>query len=83
MVQIDIDSFVKVRAMPEWLYKVLPDRNIIDRRMIKSVMIHARKKKLELDYANININSKKNKTTYITSYQDTANNYYKCKLIRL
>ena len=51
--------------------------------MIKSVMIHARKKKLELDYANININSKKNKTTYIISYQDTANNYYKCKLIRL
>ena len=83
MVQISIDPFVNGRAMTELLHKVLSDRKIIDRHMINSVRIRARKKRLELDYANIDIDPKQFGTTYITSYQDTAGNYYKGKFIEL
>ena len=63
------------------LKKVLPDRKIIDRHMMNNVRICVRKKKLELDSANIVINPKQFDTSYITSYQDTAVNYSKGKYI--
>ena len=53
MVQMDIDPFVNVRAMTELLQKTLPDKNDVDRYRINNVRIRARKKKLELDFANI------------------------------
>ena len=53
MVQMDIDPFVNVRAMTELLQKTLPDKNDIDMYRINNVRIRARKKKLELDFANI------------------------------
>ena len=51
--------------------------------MMHNARIRQRKKKLELDYANIDIDPKEFDTLYITSYQDTANNYSKSKLIVL
>ena len=83
MIQMAIDPFVNVRVMIELLQKALSSRNIIDRHMINNVRIRTRKKRLELDYANIDIYSKHFDTTYITSYQDTADNCSKSKLIRL
>ena len=75
MVQIAIDPFVKVSSMTELLKRVLPDKKIIDRYMINNVRIYVRKKKLELDYANIDIDPLKIDTTYSTLYQNTASNY--------
>ena len=83
MVQMTIDPCVNIRLMIELLHKVLPDRKIIDRHMINNVRIRARKNRLELDYANIDIDPKYFDTTYITSYQDTADNYSKGKLSEL
>ena len=63
------------------LKKVSPDRKIIDRYMINNVRMCVRKKKLKLDSVNIVINPKLLDTSYITSYQDTADNYSKGKYI--
>ena len=79
MIQMAIDPFVNVRVMIELLQKALSSRNIIDRHMINNVRIRTRKKKLELDYANIDIDPNHFDTTYITSYQDTVDNYIKGK----
>ena len=68
---MDIDRFLNIRTMIELLHKVLSDRDIINRHMIKNVRIRARKKSLELDYANIDLDSKYVDTTNITSYQYT------------
>ena len=81
MVQIAIDPFINVRTMVELLHKALPNRKIIDRYMMNNIRIRAREKKLELDYANIDIDPKYVDTSYITSYQDTADNYSKGKYI--
>ena len=80
MVQIDIDPFINVRAMTELLQKASIDRQFIDRYMINNVSIRVRKK-LELNYVNIDIDHKKIDTVYITSYQDTTDNYSKDKYI--
>ena len=75
MVQMDIDPFVNVRVMTELLQKVLPNRKDVDRHMINNIRIRARKKKLELDSANIQIDPKHFDPTFINSYMDTADNY--------
>ena len=49
--------------------------------MINNVRMCVRKKKLKLDSVNIVINPKLLDTSYITSYQDTADNYSKGKYI--
>ena len=49
--------------------------------MINNIRNRARKKKLELNYANIEIGPKYFDTTSITPYQDTADNYSKGKYI--
>ena len=72
MVHMAIGHFVNVRGMRDLLYKVLSERKIIGRYMINNVKIRARKNRLELDYANINIDPNFFDTSYITSYQDTV-----------
>ena len=47
--------------------------------MMNNVRTRLRKKNLELDYANIDIDPNHFDTTYITSYQDTVDNYIKGK----
>ena len=71
VVQMDIDRFLNIRTTIELLQRVFSDRDIIDRHMINNVRIHTRKKSLELDYANIDLDSKYVDTTNIISYQDT------------
>ena len=71
VVQMDIDRFLNIRTTIELLQRVFSDRDIIDRHMINNVRIHTRKKSLELDYANIDLDSKYVDTTNITSYQYT------------
>ena len=44
--------------MIELLHNALSDGNIIDTNMINNVRIRTRKKKLELDYANIDMDHK-------------------------
>ena len=44
MVQMDIESFVIVRAVRELLSNTIPDRKYIDRRMMDNVKFRARKK---------------------------------------
>ena len=53
MVRIAIDPFVNDRAMTELLQKTLPDKKDVDRYRINNVRIRVRKKRLELDSANI------------------------------
>ena len=81
MVQIAIDPFINVRTMVELLHKALPNRKIIDKYMINNIRICTRERKLELDYENIDIDPKYFDTSYITSYQDTADNHSKGKSI--
>ena len=64
-----IDPFINVRAMTELLKRTLPDKKIIDRHMINNVRIRARKKKLELDSVNIEIDPKHFDPKFITSYK--------------
>ena len=59
MVQMAIDPFVNVRAMIELLQKVLLERKDVDRHMVKNVRLHTRRKRLELDSKNIQIDPKK------------------------
>ena len=56
------------------------DKNI-DKNMINNVRIRARKKRLELENAGIEIDSKHFDTSFITSYRDTYNNYTEDKFI--
>ena len=49
--------------------------------MINNVRIRVRKKKLELDSANIEIDPKHFDPKFITSYKDTAFNYTKGKYL--
>ena len=77
MIQMDIDPFVNVRAMIEWLRKTLPDRKFIDRNIWDYVRIRGQQKKLELDSVNIVIDPNFFDPTYITSYKDTSDNYSK------
>ena len=58
MAQIAIDPFVNVVTMTELLQKVLPDKKDVYRCMINNVRICIRKKNLELDSANIQIDPK-------------------------
>ena len=81
MIQIAIDLFINIRTMAELLHTALPNRKIIDRYMINNSRIRTRERKLELDYANIDIDHKYFDTSYITSYQDTADNHSKGKYI--
>ena len=78
-----IDPFVDVRVIIESLQKTLSLRKFIDRYMMNNIRSRTRKKKLELEYANIDINSKYFETTNITTYQDAAYTHYNGKLIRL
>ena len=75
MVQMVIDSFINVRAMIELLQKTLPERKDVDIYMINNVRLRARRKKLELDSYNIQLDPKHFDSTFINSYVDTANNY--------
>ena len=58
MVQMTIDPFVNVRVMIELLQKALPGRKDVDIHMINNVRLCVRRKKLELDSKNIQIDSK-------------------------
>ena len=79
MVQIAIDPFVNVRAMTELLQNALPGRKGVDRHMIDNVRLHPRRKKLELDSNNIQIDLKHFDSTFINSYVDTVDNYIQGK----
>ena len=79
MLQMDIVPSVDVRAMGGLLCKTLSDRKCIDKRMINNVRIYARKRKLELDNAKIEINHKYFDTSFITEYKDTVDDYTKDK----
>ena len=65
--------------MTDQLKQALPDRKIIDRDMINNVRICTRKKRLELNSANIDIDPKYFDPTYITRQKDTADKYSKDK----
>ena len=69
MIQMAIDPFVNVRAMIDLLKKALSDRNNIDRHMINNVTVRARKKKIELDSAHIEIDPRYFDPKFITSYK--------------
>ena len=79
MVQMVIDPFVNIRSIIELLEKALPERNDIDRHMINNVRLRARRKKLELDSNNIQIDSKHFDSMFVKSYVDTADNYTRGK----
>ena len=51
----------------------------IDRHMINNVRIRARKKKLELDDSNIEIDPNYFDTSFISTYRDTSDNFTKDK----
>ena len=68
--------------MTELLKKTLPDRKNIERHMINNVRMCARQKKLELEFANIEINPKHFDPIFIPSvYKDTTDNHFKGKYI--
>ena len=71
---MSIDPFVNVRAMRESLVRTLPDRKYVDRRVINNVRIRIRRKKLELDSLNVEIQPKHFDTTFIAVYKVTADN---------
>ena len=58
MVQMAIEPLVNVRAMTDLLQKALPGREDMDRHMINNIRLRARRKKLELDSKNIQIDPK-------------------------
>ena len=61
--------------MTELLQNVLLEEKDVYSQMINNVRIRARKKKLELDSANIEIDPKHFDSTLITSYIETTDNY--------
>ena len=81
MVQMAIYPFLNTRVMKELLRKALPNRKNIDRYMINNVNIHVRKKKIELDSDNIEIDPKYFNTSFITEYRAISNNYSKGKRV--
>ena len=56
-------------------------RNHIDGHMINNIRIHARKKKIELENADIEIGHKDFDTSFIMTYRDISNNYTEGKFI--
>ena len=46
VVRMSIEPFVSVRVIMELLFKVMPDKTIIDGHMINNVRIRARQKRL-------------------------------------
>ena len=81
MVQMAIEYFVTVGAIKELLSRTMPDRKYIDRRMINNVRIRARKKRLELDDKNIEIDPKHFDTSFIVAHKDTSSNNTKDKFL--
>ena len=57
-VEMAIDPVVNIRVMTELLQKALLERKDIDRHIINNSRIRAHRKKLELDYLNIQIDPK-------------------------
>ena len=76
---MSIDPFVNIRAMRESLVRALTDRKYADRCVINNVRICVRRKKLELDSLNVEIQPKHFDTTFIAVFKDTANNCTKGK----
>ena len=72
IVQTNIEPFVSIRAIRELLSKVMPERKYIDKCMINDVRIHSRKKRLELENVDIEIDLKHFDTLFITTYRDTS-----------
>ena len=64
MVQMYIEPFVSVRAIRDLLFKVLPDKKIIDRHIINNVRIRARQRKRELENSNIEMHPKHFDTSF-------------------
>ena len=81
IVQPDIEPFVSIRAIRELLSKVMPERKYIDKCMINNIRIHSRKKRLELDIVDIEIDLKHFDTLFITTYRDTSDNYTEGKFL--
>ena len=75
MDQMDIEPFVSIKAIRELSSKVIPERKYIDAYMINNIRICARKKKLELENADIVIDSRPFDDSSITVYRDTYDNY--------
>ena len=75
MVQMSIELFVSVRAVRELHSKE------IDRYMINNVRIRARRWKLELQSADIEIYPKHFNTSFIMTYKETSNNYTEGKFL--
>ena len=69
---------MSIRAIRDLLSKVMPERKYIDKCMINDVRIHSRKKRLELDIVDIEIDLKHFDTLFITTYRDTSDNYSEC-----
>ena len=67
--------------MTELLQRTLPGRKDIDRHMINNVRIRTHKKSLELDSANIQIDSKHFDLSFINLYKDTTGNYTQDKYL--
>ena len=80
VVQIDIESFVSFRAVRELLSKVMSERKFIHRHMINNVRIRSRKRKLELENADIETYPKYFGSSFITTYRDTSDNYTEGKI---
>lgn len=81
MVQMVIEYFVTVRAIKELLSRTISDRKYIDRRMINNVRTRVRKKRLELDDENIEIDPKHFDTSFIVAHKDTSSNNTKGKFL--
>ena len=81
MDQMDIEPFVSIKAIRELSSKVIPERKYIDAYMINNIRICARKKKLELENADIVIDSRPFDDSSITVYRDTHDNYTEGKFL--
>ena len=81
MVQMDIEPFVSIRAIIQSLSKAMPERNYIDKNMINNVRIRDRKKRLESEHVDIEIDPKHFDTSFIMTYRDTSNNYTEGKFL--
>ena len=76
MVRMGVSSFVIARAVIELLRKELHCRKDIAMSMIYNVRLRGRKRTLELDDANIDIDPKHFNISFITDCKEAADNYF-------
>ena len=59
----------------------MPERNYIDKNMINNVRIRDRKKRLESEHVDIEIDPKHFDTSFITTDRDTSDNHNEGKFL--